>query len=521
MQDGEQPSAGKINAIASQARNGQNVIEMLVGDPWNQAGDYVLSPDSNINLNALKIPNLSRYAGMSWLLNSHYPNNYQLGAFTYKDYIGTGYEGLTRARLSLRYTGLPTAPTLSGTFAPLVQGNFKTDPVDVDSTGDWSVDSEGNFYSFDPIPSTLILLYDAELPSDTDLFSENAQGGTGTPRKGGLWNLLPGKVPGVSLPAYDGVKISFANGVDHTNGFHIWLPPRLYHSFPDIPYASLNVATGAPDSASPDRLFQAHTENAALTRGDHYRYLFPDEIAPGVGYTNLAAGTQLPSNFIYIWDEDRGTIIEGCSFFTPANTTHARFKVRVTGSELVATFGNAIGSIITSDATQLPADYKSRFKVIVVGNPISSVVSFTRDLLLSHTHKLSEGTAQISHSDLSNLVTPPEDATINPNYPSDSPVWLESAWAGDDHPQYFHRRGAPGLGSEQRDGFDNAIYKRFLVNDQLTAAAVPTASIAFTTQSSASSILGNNTAVTYFGGGLSPTTHSWYWASRSIFKSYY
>ena len=51
MIDGELPTAAKINAIATQARNGQDVLERLIGDPWNQGGDLVLSPSADPNRN--------------------------------------------------------------------------------------------------------------------------------------------------------------------------------------------------------------------------------------------------------------------------------------------------------------------------------------------------------------------------------------------------------------------------------------------------------------------------------------
>lgn len=450
--DGEQPSSTKLTGISTQAKNALGIVEFMLGDIWNQAGDAILSPGGTPTINALHIPNIARSIGRMSLLNSMLPGTTPLSSsMLYVDDIGTLYAGQNQALLKYKPVLTPSVSNmiLGGTFAPLVQLSFVANPVDVIASGQWSITSEGKMYSFDPIPSTLTLQYTPLVISDiSDLTGASA-----------AWNVIPD--PSTWSGNYSGVKISFANNTDTTLGYHIWLPPRkaltsskLIRQSPTV----TNNTTATPDAGN-ILFFQDPASNASITNANHYRYNFPNEIV-----TVGVSGDAIPTGFIYLWDETTGTIIDGATFFVPGAIGDRKFKIRATGTNLVAVFGNAIGNgIITDDTTQLPADYISRFKIITVGASLSKTLSYLNKNFWNHKHKTTEGHAAVSHSDLSNLVTPSWDLVTNPIYPSGVLAFRKSSWQNDDHSQYLHRAGSTMSLSNERDRSDNAMLRMFTV----------------------------------------------------------
>lgn len=456
--DGEQPSASKLTGISTQAKNALGIVELMLGDIWNQAGDPILSPGGSPTLNALHIPNLARSVGRMSLLNTMVPGTTPLSSsMVYVDDIGANYGGLTRGflRYPPQVTPSQVNMILSGTFAPLVQVSFQSDPTLVRGTGQWSVTSDGRFYSWDNIPSTLSLTYVPSIKSDvSDISSASAS-----------WNVIPD--PTTWGGNYSGVKISLANNTDTSLGYHIWLPPRLAldptKTIRITPTQTNNIDT-TPDSGS-ILYYQDSTMNASITNANHYRYNFPNEITSVGG-----SGDTLPGGFIYIWDETTGTIIEGGTFFVPGAAGDRKFKVRATGTNLITVFGSTIGNgIVTNDTTQIPADYISRFKIITVGASLSKVLSYLNKDHWNHVHKKSEYGNPISHSDLDNLVSPGWNVSVNNIYPSGMIPFAQSTWKVDDHPQYLHRAGSTMNTGTIRDKDDNCMLRLFGVKSPLTA----------------------------------------------------
>jgi hypothetical protein len=455
---GEQPSAAKLSGLSTQARNAFSLLESVIGDTWNQAGDLILSPLSAPTLNALHIPNISRSIGKMSLLNSMLPGLLS-SDMLYIDPVGANYPGQNRAYLTYKPSQTPSNTTivLSGTFSPLVQGQFDANPANVISTGDWSVDTSGRMYTFDPIPSTLTLTYKPTVTPDVASLNGNVAS----------WNVIPD--PTTWSGNYAGVKISFANNVDSSSGYHIWLPPRKpldsSKTLTQSPVTTGGNTASDAESGGP-YFFQSDSINASTNFADHYRYGFPVELT-GVGGANDA----LPSGFIYIWDEDTGTIVEGGTFYVPGNTAHRKFKVRVTGTNIETVFGDTIGNgIVTDDTTQIPGDYKIRFKIITVGASVAKTLSYLNKNFWSHSHKLAEGGVPISHSDLDDLITPAWNSTYNPLYPSGIQAFRKIAsWQNDDHLQYLHRGGSTLNGSTKRDYDDNAIYRLLTIKSPYTA----------------------------------------------------
>lgn len=451
---GEQPSAAKLSALSTQAKAGIDRLEFIVGDLWNAAGDQILSPTGNITTNALHIPNIARSLGrMAWL-NPTIPGHLDPAMQYYDDMtsFATLSRGFTQYAVASPSVG---SVILSGTVTPLVQGQFKANPKDVQVTGDWSLTDDGQLFTFNRIPSGLIIKYTPNLnplvTSGRSFYPTGKEPG---------WNVIPD--PSTWGEAYDGLKISFANNVDATGGYHIWMPPRMPlgdsrhdNKMPNIFAGPGNIQT-APDSGTL-LFFQDGTSNASMINAQHYRYLLPDEITAG------AANSKLPTGYLYLWDETFGTIIDNVACFTPANTAHSRFKIRVTSPDLVNVFGTSIGAIITDDTTQIPGDYKSRFKLIVVGTSLAKAVSSLIFYAINHSHKLSDGGSTISHSNLGGLVTPPGNGVSGPDA-GHAPPFVPSPWPNDDHPQYLHRWGSI-QSYDLRDPTSNAMFRQFRVVD--------------------------------------------------------
>lgn len=445
---GEQPSGAKLTAISTQAKAGIDKLSYIVGDLWNAAGDQVLSPSGNITKYALHIPNLARAIGSLAALNPIVPAQPPLDtSMLYTDAVGITYQNQNYGLLTYAPAITPSNSNmiLGGTFTPLVQLQFKTNPAALSVVGDWSVDVHGRLYTFDPIPVGLHLIYQPTINTPVTAYDTTNEPG---------WNVIPD--PAAWSAAYPGLKISFANNTDATGGYHIWMPPRtsltgsrqLFNVANPI---SENIQV-APDSG-PFLAFQDPTSDAAVTNGNHYRYNLPNEITSG------AANSQLPTGFLFLWDEQFGTIVDNVTYFTPANTAHSKFKIRIVGSDLANVFGNTIGAgILTDDTTQLPADYIARFKLITVGTSLAKAVSSLIMFAANHNHLNIAGSKAISHSQLDNLVTPAN--TIAIVGAGSAPVYPPSAWINDDHSQYLHRGGSRGTNvvGGARDLYDNALF---------------------------------------------------------------
>ncbi len=439
---GEIPTHTKLNGISTQARSGLTIVEQILGDIWNQAGDPLLSPTGDITRYALRIPNLSRAIGRTHLLNAMVPS---VSGFVYNDPIGNHYADRNKA--FLKYPVLTGTPVISGDGG-LYDGSPVGSPYGIIISGNWYLDeAKGVFYSFDPIPSGTFIAYEPILIGDTSSSVDdlNTSG----------WNVIPD--PSTWSGDYSGLKISYANNVDDTTGYNIWLPPRkpldaTRSVGKSVLPTTENTGTGDPDSGALF-FYQDITADAALDNGDNYRYNLPPEI------TDASAGNTLPAGLLYLWDEEKGTIIEGVTFKCPTDDTRNKWLLVAFGTTLADIFD----TYITDDTTQAPADYIDRFKLIVVGNSLARSLSVTNQRFYNHSHKNEEGDIPVDHGDLEHLVTPTQNATNNPDYPTGIPQFTPSQWAEDDHWQYLHRAGSTG-GSDARDLADNAMFNRFIVS---------------------------------------------------------
>ena len=450
---GELPTAAKLSGISTQSRNALGIIERAIGDIWNQAGDTILSPSSSITGNALHITNIGRSIGRMSLLNQVIPGVRSSIELYDDDIMSSEYAGQTQGWLHYAPAS-GTTFTLAGTVSPLVQGQEKASPYEVDTAGDWHIDTTGKLYSFSKIPIGLRVKYKPSITPDVNTTQS--------------WNIIPD--PSTWSGNYQGVKISFANDTNNSTGYHIWLPPRKPMNsstriFSKSPSDNNDNTTATPDTGS-KVFFQDTASDAALVNAIHYRYNFPSELVNGT------AGEIIPEGAIYLWDEQTGTIIEGCSYFVPADSAHKAFKIRVTGSDLPNVFGTIKVGVptatdsITDDDTHSPTDYVSRFKVIVPGATVAQSLARLTRLFFDHTHRNIESSLlPVSHDELADVLTPPYDVDINPDYPSAVPSFPPSRWLHDSHPQYLHRGGSTdGDIATSRDAYDNAVFNQFILS---------------------------------------------------------
>jgi hypothetical protein len=425
---GEIPPAEKLDGLSSQARNGLNIVEQAIGDIWNQSGDPVLSPIADPTSNALFIPNIARALGSLSSVSPRFPSQGITAMPAYKETISA--QGKKEAFLHLPPV-TPSTITLGGSFAPLALGGYRATLKDIDATGEWNVDTRGRITTFDPMPASFTMTY-----TPVTSFSDVATSAT--------YNVIPDKASWSG--AYAGLKVSYVNDMDGTAGYLLFLPPRMSTSSsltyftPDI----TNNTTATPDSGSLT-YWQSGAANASLQA--HYRYNLPPVLSA------LTPGTTIPVGFLYLWDNTRSTIVEGVVFKVPSSQS-AYYVLEASGIELDTLFLPDV----TSSGSQVPGDYKARWKIITIGSSVASSVSAIANRFGSHSHKASDGVGSrpVSHNDLADVFTPAYNASTNPNYPSTGHDLFNSYWSGDDHPQYLHRKGFQN-NSTKRDMLDNAM----------------------------------------------------------------
>lgn len=432
--DGEQPSAAKLTALSSQSRNALGIVERAIGDPWNQSGDPILTATT---ANALHIPNIARALGDLGLLNprTFIPSTTAL----YSDPIGVRYVGQHTGYLLYPPAVDPTVGTiftLTGNDTFLVPSQFKpfvtwgTDQPRI--PGDWTIDQDGKLYSVSPIPVTLVIAYVPDVIGETNS-SDNANGGT--------FSVIPD--PDTWGGAFAGLRVERAT----TEGYYLHLPPRQPFFASGSRFTARTPTFEGNFSTTPEgtTLLTYQSPGFAASSQPHYRYSLPSQLR------GLAAGSTYPSGFLYLWDQTRGTIVEGVTYRVPSDRNRA-YVIHVTGTDLDNLFAPA--GIITTD--DMPASYTSRFKLIIVGTSVASSLSALWQRFLDHRHGRTDSNV-VSHNSLRDAVTPPRNAVVNPNYPTEKPLLLPSKWTNDSHSQYLHRAGATNSSDTRRDFYDNAM----------------------------------------------------------------
>ena len=142
--DGEQPSAKKLNAIATQARNGLAIAEFAIGDLWAQAGD------SSLSNNPLQLTNLARMIGENKLLNpAIYPT---FSNFTYTEDLSNKWIGKADGYLQFKPSSFDI--TMVDTDDGSVLTTLTSDDYDVTVSGEFHIDTAtGRFRLATPVRS--------------------------------------------------------------------------------------------------------------------------------------------------------------------------------------------------------------------------------------------------------------------------------------------------------------------------------------------------------------------------------
>jgi hypothetical protein len=453
--DGEQPTAAKLGAVATQSRNGLELLEKAIGDPWNQSGEAILTAGF-----PLQIPNLARYAGENSLLNpALVPTTTE---FQYTESIGvtfadknTGYLRFPPEFGSVDESGVPdTHFTKTGDTS----SNFTT-PVDnefdVDAAGKYWIEKDtGKFRTFGVLDSGVKLIYIVDPVANWLPGQEN----------------LPGIIPDVRQTEFTSCRVEENGGK-----FYLHLPPRRPLTLdsrerPDnYPPASEEADNEQGTGGIAIKQYWSDGVDALTGAGDeHYRYALPKQIQDAT----LAEGAVLPAGLLYVWDTSNNTIIDDVVFRWP-DATRVNLAVEVES----ATFDFSDAAIVSAD--ELEASYsKTNLVLITLGSSLASAVWSQTSMYLQHRHD-NQGTmeATIQHKDLRDLNPPTSDATLtgedyeghDARYPSGVAPWPPSRWAYDDHTSLLSRAGSQINAARIRDIHNNAMLGDLILANNLPA----------------------------------------------------
>jgi hypothetical protein len=436
--DGELPSAAKMNGVSQQAQRGLSLVEYALGDIWNQAGDSLIGtvPDA-----ALMIPNIGRYLGSPKHTNPRIPYLSGIEKYTH---LFNDYAGAYDARLPF-----PPAAGSSWTWTGTTRD---ASPVASKSllaaTGDWFIDTDTGD----------VFVYDVFATGDKLEYAPDVQGDLGD---GYTWNIIPDPDTDDSYN-FRGLKVAYKNGVDNTEGYYIYLPPRMpldtrrvEQSPQDSAHAPAHSDNFQSSPASGDKLFWQSSSADADTsaNAEHYRYTLPPLITE-----NWGQSVTLPTGMLYLWDPTgSGTIITGLTFSAEDAGTPRKWVLVVTGDAmetwLSTTQGQAAypaANLSTYATDHAPAYYPNTgLRLITVGAGVSGVLSTLMAQFLNHDHSTASSMLgrRVDHQKLANLFRTEQGL----------PNIVPTGWDYDDHSQYIHRYGAGQISGNNRDVYRGAM----------------------------------------------------------------
>ena len=435
--DGEAPTSNKLTAVASQARVGARLLEKAVGDLWNQGGDTFT------NDFPLQQVNLARIVGEARLLN---PIFYRLDQnITYVDLLGTKLTNKTEGYLQFA----PVAASVAAVSGSTHLSSLKSNESDLSAAGDWWVDTTtGRWKTITPVTAVDSVTYtvnDSEWPID---------GYNG-----------PCVIPDPRQASFTGCRISQSGST-----FSLHLPPRRPLAFassspgayemlrPDRYPSSTDVASNeAANTDLPYRLWQGQTTALADA---HYRYHMPQEL---VDYLSTAAvGTAIPDGYIYLWDQDLGTIVEDVVFtktslawvFTISSAT-VNFASKVSGSEGESSYS------------------ASNYSIICAGTSLTRAIFNLQKAMYTGTGSNKADFSSVNpHSCLYDLNPPGSSYSGHSSrYPTYAPSWVGAQWYADDHLYLHSRLGAMTDTAKKRDRFNGAMLGHLLLANADTTGA--------------------------------------------------
>lgn len=431
---GERPSNQKLTAVSEQSRNAMALIEKVVGDTWNQAGDTVLTSYP------LLIPTIARMIGQNKYLNPViYPMD---GDFQFTESIGEKYIGRNEFHLTYKpKDGTATLITCTGTS---ISGSPQTNERDVDASGEYWVDNDtGRFRSYVALSGDETITYTVD--TTEWIIGEET---------------LPGVIPDPRQADFTSCRIEESGAK-----FYVHLPPRLPltldsdrerpASYPSS-LSSEITANSASDTSYPQKFWQQSTINALTGAGSaHYRYALPTELQEAFAGGDIALGEEIPKGFLYLYDADNNVLLEDVVFKRPLSGD--------TGYTLEVSSDTFDFSEVTGSDNESEATYNASGLILVTcGSPLSRVLWLLMSTLFKHKHEKGQTLdATVSHSDLDNTNPPSADYAIgdghNSRYPTHLPSWFPSNWSHDTHTSLLSRAGAQTDSERKRDKFNNAM----------------------------------------------------------------
>lgn len=458
---GEQPTATKVNAINTQAKNGLALLEKAIGDPWNQSGDgsTVDSP--------LYIINLARQMGDMSLLNPVFiaPNvadaDYIVIEQNVFQHYGKTEIPLDFTPITLTTTELDAKMTALGFTNKVASRNLVLEDVD------WFIDAA----------TAKIYLGSALL--GTDAIEYRVQGSMIKEVSDGQETGNANVIPDPTQIDWAGLKII----QESSNKYLLVLPPRRpteAHNLQQqarVPATTIvsgdnnEVTTGASptsrfwyisaddyNAGSPTSPVRSDSDYWSIVPDEQYRYKFSEIIHDRL--ENGSSGEIISDGLLYLWDDSEKTIVEGLTFKVPEADTlwgavwgsRPVYCIQVEGTYLDTIF-NGYDS---SHDTDNPADYQSRWKIICAGESLTGAMSRLRQTLTRTDHASRKFEPFLDHDQLINT-QPIQGDRHNALPPSFS--------EGDAHPHYLSRSGSQSSESNQRDRYNNAM-----IGDLLLAA---------------------------------------------------
>jgi hypothetical protein len=456
ISEGERPTAAKLTAIATQARNGLGIVESALGDLWTQSGDGILAGTDSDFRKHLQIANVGRIIGIANDIS--YGIDHSGSTIRFVDVpIGYGKETGKANTLSLNvYAGTTRTPGDSGvTFEGSSVGNI----LSVVATGDWYYDPiYQKVYSYDIM---------SDLTFTSDIISSAWPGSTIMGP-----NVIPHREQDTS---FKGLKIIAHPSI--SGRYYIYLPPRLrcdvgistydrevYLGSFDIAQTADNAGTSTTNYS----YFWSDTANAPSVSHPHYRYILPTVL----GYSGLTAGSRLPDGFIRLFNRSTGSVIDNITFYKPSASPYSTYTFCV--EMVVGGDTTNIDAVVSASGTDVVADYANDFCLITAGTSIAERLNNLEKILLSHNHLPIQGdnaTPRIDHMGLSNM-DPSSDAAHMPS----NVILTGSAWESDGHLQYVNRLGSVAHGSyptNARDIYNGAILGDVILGSTSKGGSAP------------------------------------------------
>ncbi len=474
--EGEIPTASKLTAAAKQSRRGLGIAEYAVGDVWNQSGDALLNTISDARL---MIPSLARYLGAPRNVSPFVPYLPNIEYYYHK----VSASDVGKYELRLPFPPANTAFSWTGINVPITR---QANKYDVDSIGDWYINTNtGQCYFYDDIESTWRLQY---VPT--------VLGDMGT---SGTYNCIPDPDTDSSY-AFQGLKVQYVNGLNDSQGYYIYLPPRgplnnrrIEQSPQDDIHTPAHSSNFQTNTVAGSRLFWQADSVAADTgsNAEHYRYLLPKLLT-----SYWSQGSVLPAGFLYLWDPTgTGTIIDGVSFSAENAAVPKKYLLVASGGNLTSWLSTSQGQAAYPTAALQSSSHTATYypsgglRLITTGVSLSSRVDMLGKRLYDHDHGTSgEGGAGSAYSLISNRIS---HAALEGNILRGNsliPELAPSHYSSDDHPQYLERHGY----NASRDKYKNSMLGQLNISSTYAGSG------------DYDNISGDSYALSFGGGGVGP-----------------